>query len=254
MLAPVMFDSCADDAAEVEDMPVTSVAEMPDPLPANNPRFIHDCGESRYEVGWVIYSGLDWSGSPGREQGPWLVFAIVHVEAPHLPTLEQELAIARGHLGRSDYVFKHQRAKSSNDVHNLFYEAIGRVPWNAHVLMLDKRAWIDRRDKRTRGIDRISDGVITLVVGCPDDVVANQVLYIDLPPAEERVIQNYRTAIRKALKGIRRTGFKNVRPCPDHRQHGTIVQVADMIAGEVREHEGLSSPFLRKLGSRVRLV
>lgn len=203
----------------------------------------------------MIYSGVDWSGSPGREQGPWLVFAIVHVGATDLPSLELALANARRNLGRDpDYAFKHSRAKSFVDVHHRFYEAIRRVSWHAHVHMLDKAGWSGQRVKGSRGTDCICDGLVALVIGCPIAVVAHQVLFIDLPPTEASTVQSYRTAMRKSLKGIRRTGFKNVRPCPDHRQHGAIIQVADMIAGEVREHKGLAGPFLPELRSRVRLV
>ncbi len=40
----------------------------------------------------MIYSGLDWSGSPGPEHGPWLVLAIAHVDEVDLETLDTELA------------------------------------------------------------------------------------------------------------------------------------------------------------------
>ncbi len=214
-----------------------------------------DCPFSGMGPRGVIYSGLDWSGSPGREQGPWLVFAVVHVGAADLTSLDSALADARRYLGRDpDYAFRHSRAKSFLDVHRRFYEAIGHVPWHGHVHMLDKAAWSGQRVKGSRGTDCICDGLVALVIGCPIAVVAHQVLFIDLPPAEESTVQSYRMAMRKSLKGIRRTGFKNVRPCPDHRQQGAIIQVADMIAGEVREHGGLAGPFLPGLRSRLSLV
>jgi hypothetical protein len=203
----------------------------------------------------VIYSGLDWSGSPGEEQGPWLAFAIVHVDAADLPKIEQMLSEARVRLSpERDLVFKHSRLKSSAEAHRRFYEAVNGVDWSAHVHLLDKTAWNRQHGKGARGIDCIRDGITRLVAHCPDAVVANQVLFIDLPRAEEKLVQDYRMSIRKALKAIRRTGFRNVRPCPDHRQHGDIVQMADMIAGELREHEGLAGPFLPGLGSRIQLV
>jgi len=172
-----------------------------------------------------------------------------------LPALDAALATARTRLGFDPgYVFKHTRAKCSNDIHDRFYEALHPIAFAAHVRVMDKAAWRDQHAGRTRGADSICDGIIDLILGCPDHVVARQVLYIDLPANEEKTIQTYRTSIRRALTGVRRTGLRDVRPCPDHRQHGGIIQVADMIAGEVREHEGLRGPYLPALGSRVRLV
>ncbi len=203
----------------------------------------------------MIYSGLDWSGSPGTEQGPWLVFAVVHLDQSDLPALDAALATARTRLGFDPgYLFKHTRAKRSNAIHDRFYEALRPVDFAVRVLMMDKVAWGNQHAGRTRAADSISDGIVELVLGCPDHVVARQVLYIDLPASEEKSVQTYRTAIRRALAGVRRTGFRDVRPCPDHRQQGGIIQVADMLAGEVREQEGLLGPYLPTLSSRIRLV
>lgn len=203
----------------------------------------------------MMYSGLDWSGSPGLDQGPILVFAIVHIEESDLPSLDQAVATARLRLGRDDrYAFKHTRVKSFPEVHREFYDSVRRVPWRAHVYTLEKQIWRSQQGSAARGLDCIRDGIVALVLGCPDSVVANQILFIDLPSQEERIIQDYRTSMRQALRGARRSGFKNVRPCPDHRQHGALIQVADMIAGEVREHGFQSGPFLPTLGNRIKDV
>ena len=117
----------------------------------------------------MIYSGLDWSGSPGTEQGPWLVFAVVHIEDLDMPALAAVLATARARLGFDPgYVFKHTRAKRSNDIHDRFYEALRPMPFAAHVRMMNKAAWRSQHAGRARGADCICDGIVDLIVGCPD--------------------------------------------------------------------------------------
>jgi hypothetical protein len=93
------------------------------------------------------------------------------------------------------------------------------------------------------------------VFGCADSLVADQRLFVVLPSSERRIIRTWRTALRKALKSGARQSIGNIQPCPDHRQkYGDIVQVADMIAGEVHEQAGLGGPNLATMSSRIRLV
>jgi hypothetical protein len=203
----------------------------------------------------MIYSGLDWSGSPGKEQGRWLVFAAAHIDRCDIPTLDAELAAARMRLGLPpNYVFSHNGA-SLRTLTEVF-DMIARVPVTAHAHMLDKAAWTAQQAGKPTGADCLCAGVVTLATRCPNYVVAKQILYIDLPGNEEGAITRYRTEIRRALTAARprRTGFSDVRPCPDHRLQGGLIQVADMIAGEVRARNGLNGPHLVRLGSATQLV
>jgi hypothetical protein len=137
-----------------------------------------------------------------------------------------------------------------------FFSAVSRVAITGHAHMLDKARWSAAQQRKPTGPDCIRDGIISLILACPESVVADMVLYIDLPPEEANVVARLRTEIRQALRSARprRAGFRNVRPCPDHRRHGGIIQVADMIAGEVREREGIAGPHLQRLVPRIRLV
>ena len=202
----------------------------------------------------MIYSGLDWSGSPGFEpHDPLLVLAIVHFDEQVLPDLGRELAAVRMTLRlRSNYPFKHLSA--SPPVHHHVFAALSRLAMSAHVHIVDKSTWTKQYIRQSSGPDRICDGLITPVLGCPDSVVANQRLFVDLERKDLSVVRNQRTALRQALRGIGRQPFGNVQPCPDHRLHGGIIQVADMIAGEVREQGGLSGPYLSALGAKIRIV
>ena len=86
-------------------------------------------------------------------------------------------------------------------MHREFYDSIQRVPWSAHVYTLETQDWRCRQGASARGLDCIRDGIVALVLGCPDRLVANQILYIDLLSREERLVQDYRTSMRQALRG-----------------------------------------------------
>lgn len=79
-------------------------------------------------------------------------------------------------------------------------------------------------------------------------------LLIDLPRSEKGIVDAFRTIIRKELRQAWRAGLRNVRPRPGHRPDGTIIQAADMIAGDVRQFDGLGGPYLPRPGARIRLV
>jgi hypothetical protein len=199
----------------------------------------------------VIYSGLDWSGSPGNTHGPWLVFAIVHIAEADLSILDAEFAVAKRYLRVAPtFVFKHDDA--ADPVKEQVFAALERTPMEAHVHILNKAAWRSAYPKRMKGNDCICGGIITLVMGCPEDVVAKQVLLVDPPSAKQ--VRELRTAISQSFRGARRTGFRDVRPRRDDGPDGSIIQAADMIAGEVRRHGDLVGPYLPALAAKINLV
>jgi hypothetical protein len=202
----------------------------------------------------VIYSGVDWSGSPGREpHDPLLVLAIVHFDEQVLPELDRELAEVRATLRLPpNYPFKHLDASMA--IHRHLFGVLSRLDMQAHVLVIDKAAWTKDYIQRSSGPERICDGVLALILGCPDPLVDGQRLFVDLERRDMNQLRDMRTAVRKALRGVARRSFANVQPCPDHRLHGGIIQVADMIAGEVHQQGGVTGPFLPALGARIRTV
>lgn len=197
----------------------------------------------------VVHSGLDWSEDIG---GPWTVIAMVSIDQDDLEDLDREFAFARRNMGRDDdFVFKHLGAKPR--VHREFYSAIVRVrSFQARVYRFDRSRWQQTFVKSAAGDPCICDGIITLAKGCPTCLVANQLLHIDLPRKPEgRIVDAFRTAIRKELRASKMVSFADVRPRPDDRRDGAIIQAADMIAGEVREIGGLGGPYLPLLGTRI---
>ena len=90
--------------------------------------------------------------------------------------------------------------------------------------------------------------------GVLSTLIKDHVLLIDLPKNEQKSVDSYRTALRKALKMSKKPPIRDMRPRPDDRQDGAIVQVADMIAGEFRKDPGLSDRYLAAIASRIHFV
>ncbi len=201
----------------------------------------------------MIYSGLDWSGSPGSEHGPWLVFAIVHVDEVDLATLDIELAKVRATL-RLDPEFSFHHSETTKPTRQAFFDALHHVPLSAHVHMLNKTVWSSVYVSGSSGDDCICDGIVSLLVRCPPGVVNDQMLYIDLPRKEGKRVQRYRTTIRQAMRRARQPAFRDMKPRPDDHVDGALIQVADMVAGEVRQESGLAGRYLPALRSRVVIV
>jgi hypothetical protein len=201
----------------------------------------------------MIYSGLDWSGSPGPEHGPWLVLAIAHVDEVDLETLDTELASTRAML-RLDSSFVFHHSETAPATREGFFAALQRVPLSVHVHMLNKATWSAEHTPASSGFDCICDGIITLLMRCPSGVIEEQMLYIDLPRREGRVVTRYRTTIRQAMRRARRPTFRDMKPRPDDQADAALIQVADMVAGEVREHSGMAGLYLPTLRTSIEIV
>jgi hypothetical protein len=199
----------------------------------------------------VIYSGLDWSEDVG---GPHGYMAMVHVDGCDLATLEIELMAARKRLGKKlDYAFKHTDEKAI--AHHHFYRAIAKVPtFTVNVYAYSRWGWTPRHSSPACGDPCICDAFISLALGCPRHLIENQILYIDYPRRERDIVVAFATALRNSMKGTLQRSFRHIRPRPDDRLEGGIIQAADMIPGEIREYPDLGGPYLPDLGSRIRIV
>lgn len=203
----------------------------------------------------MIVSGIDWSGDPGMSRGAssLMAFAIVHCNEHELPDVDTALALARLRLGLpANYVFKYQAAALRTEA--AVFAAIAELPISVHVRLIDKSAIGSRPMTPAWGKERIRMHVAELVEACPDRLVADQSLRIDLPRSELREITLISTEMRRRLRAAGRASFGKVRPCPDDSVDGAIIQLADMVAGEARERAGLHGPFLPSLTSRIQLV
>lgn len=179
----------------------------------------------------------------------------MHFSDEELATLSGALQDARASLGiPPDYVFKNNG--TGPRTREGFFRALGPLDFSAHVHVLNKRSWAATQRGKPTGPNCIRDGIVSLVMACPDEVVARQVLYLDIEPSQRTELTRLKTEIRQALRAARprRTGFADVRGCEDHRNLGAIIQVADMLAGQVNDHGGLAGPHLPSFSSRIALV
>lgn len=200
----------------------------------------------------MIYSGLDWSGSPGKERGRTIVFAALHIARDDLPRLDSALGSARSVLRLPEgHAFRHNGASSR--ARREFFGAIQHLQFSGHIFILDKVHWASQQTGKPTGPKCIRDGIIRLVEGCPDGVVARHVLYVDIDPSQKAELVSLKTDIRNALKLARprRTGYADVRGCPDTRNLGAMIQVAEMIAGEVMDYQALEGPCLTLIRDRL---
>ncbi len=192
----------------------------------------------------VIHSGIDWSGSPDHDSS--VFYAMVHIDSDHIPALEAALRVAKARLRVPEgYVFRH--VGCSDAAHRAFYDVISDVLFSARLLVVPPIP----RSAPIRGHEEIRMAIVRLVLDCPDTVVAKQKLYIDLERRDSKQVRELRTRVRRELGALGRRTFENMQPCPDHRSEGGIVQLADMLAGELREHAGVGGPYLRSISSKL---
>ena len=120
--------------------------------------------------------------------------------------------------------------------------------------MLNKAVWSAQYVSGSSGTDCICDGIVTLLAGCPRGVIAGQKLYIDIPRGEVAVVERYRTTLRQAMRRAKQPVFRDVKPRPPDARNGAVIQIADMIAGEVREHGGMAGPYLPSLRAQISVI
>lgn len=204
-------------------------------------------------------SGLDWSGSAGdprRTPGsnPRLVMVVSHIADDDLPILGIGLSRLRARLRLSpEFTFKH--LGSAHRARKVFFSTLVDIPFTAHALVIDKL--VDRDAdyfKQNTGPRQLTNAIIELIDHCPSQIVGGGTLLVDLPRRELNYIRELRTLVRKHLRANGRKSFHNIRPCPDHRLDGTIVQVANMIAGELYERGEVAGPYLPPISHRITVI
>jgi hypothetical protein len=93
-----------------------------------------------------------------------------------------------------------------------------------------------------------------LLMSLPEPAVSRQKLVVDYPTDESTKVQAIRRDLAVALRAQRRERFRSVKPCPDHRSDGAIVQLADMIAGAMHDGPRAAKGYLSLLESRIKVI
>jgi hypothetical protein len=207
----------------------------------------------------VVISGLDWSGDAGDPRktpalSPYLVTAVVHLQSDHWEALEEALARARRRRSLpTNYVFHFSGSRPQ--IREAFFDALHGVPFSAHARVVDKRHWTSAYLAETTGDARIQAEIVELIARCPDFLISKQTLLIDGHKRDAGKMVPLKTEINRRLTVAGKAGIRKVKVCPDdHPSQGAIVQVADMIAGALRDIGGARGPYLSSFSSKITLV
>lgn len=203
-------------------------------------------------------SALDWSGDPGdpsRSPGstPNLALVVVTFAVYAIPSLHDCLRRVRETRRlHADYQFHHVSSKEG--VREGFFRELAKVDLRIFARTVDKKLWDQAYLTRTNGATRLMSELVLLIKSLPDDIVTDQQLLIDLERRDQGLLRMLRQEIRRTLAFENRRGFQSIKACPDHqKQGGQLVQVADMIAGEIRR-EGIGSPCLAPISANIILI
>jgi hypothetical protein len=206
-----------------------------------------------------VISGLDWSGDAGDPKktpglSTLLVTTVVHLDVEDWGLLEAALVEARRKRSLPpNYVFHFSGSRPQ--IREAFFDELKRVPLSAHGRVFDKNLWAQSYYRETSGLARIQAGIVELMVRCPDHLIGGQTLLIDGKKSETKLIAPIKTELNRRLAIGGRTSLRRIKACPDdHQSQGAIVQVADMIAGAVRDAGSVTGPYLSGLESKITLV
>lgn len=161
-----------------------------------------------------------------------LVIGLAQIDGAELPRLAGVLAAIRHGCGL-DPRFPFRYSACSDKVRAAFFSEISVVAVTTRLVLIDKRDWFEPR-RPGRPSDWLNEAVAGLVCQCPMETIVGQVVLIDLPKNEMRAVRKMEAVIKRALKGAGIQPYPQIKPCPDTRSQGEIVQVADMFAGAFR--------------------
>jgi len=203
-------------------------------------------------------SGIDWSGDagdPDRTPGRSALLIVVSAQlaTDRVPDLAGAMEDVRRTRRLPDgFTFRYSSCRPS--IREAWFARVPSIPVEVTALVIDKRNWNRDYMRRTTGDDRVLHGVVKVVLAMPARHVAGQRLLIDYPSRERRKVDAIARAIASACRAGGQQSFSAVRPCPDDRRDGDIVQVADMIAGALRDRDRSGTALLASFGNRVKVV
>jgi len=131
------------------------------------------------------------------------------------------------------YPFKYSGSRPL--IRDAFFSALGDAPITITALVINKSAWNKEQIRATPGTVRIAQAVAGLLLAAPQEIIANQRIMIDLPSNEEKIVRLVRDEIRNRLRSEGRDSIRALKPVPDHRLQGGLIQIADMAAGLIQD-------------------
>jgi hypothetical protein len=203
-------------------------------------------------------SGLDWSGDAGdpryESQSPYLVIAAAHLAHDDLADLTTQLSDLRQRRGLPpNFVFKYSGAPRK--LVEQFFLVIGSTGVTATIVYADKREW-SPSSRRGRPRDRLNVLIARLICEADPRFIDGQVILVDRDRSEKGANRETERVVHQLLR-VRIPPVSRMpvlRPCPDHRSDGLLVQVADMFAGAIRADPTLRSPVLTPVRNNIVLI
>jgi len=191
------------------------------------------------------YGFLDWSGDSGFKfaLGSSIYLAFCLVSSQDYGTLRRGLLSLRGQLGLPG-VFEFHFAETSIAVRTAFFATLLHLPWNAVVLLVDKRE-LPAEFKKMQDTVLYGHFISYLVADAPLSVVQVKRLLVDESCKQTQLLRGMRVAMSPVLRarGIQQT--PKVRGEPAQRWDG--LQLADMLAGAVVARETSGRNYLQGL-------
>lgn len=203
----------------------------------------------------MIYSGIDWSGDPGDPDktgmSPELTIAMAQIDGGELEVLTAALAdIRRGRRLSEQFAFRYSAC--STEVRLAFFTRLAPVSVSVTAVSIDKRNWY-AQSRPGRPSEWLDQAIAELVCAAAPSTITGQVILVDRPKSETKAVRATERVIKRALKGAELQPYPQIKPCPDHKSQGHIIQVADMFAGALRD-QGPSCRYFQGFSKRLVLV
>ena len=196
------------------------------------------------------YGFLDWSGDSGFkfEVGSSLYLSLCIVSSADYSQLRRGLIGLREQLGLPRH-FEFHFARSSEVVRTVFFAGLPSLPWDASVLIVDKRH-LPRDLRKMRDPSFYGFFVGHLLASAPLETMQVKRLLIDESEKQSALVRGIRIAVSPVLRARGIQHPPKTRGEPASRWDG--LQVADMLAGAVVEREGGGKDYLQGLlGERL---
>ena len=197
------------------------------------------------------YGFVDWSGDTGFKfsSGSSTFFIVTVISSGNYANLREQLKKLKEQLGLPmsyEFHFVH----NSKTVRTAFFTVLARCEWEGAGLTVDKRK-LSKEFKKMKTSDFCSFFLGHLLARAPLDWIKVKHLLVDDSSKNSPVIKGMKLATSPVLlaRGIKKT--PKVRGEASHLSDG--IQIADMLAGALKERERGGVDYLRGLKKHLKI-
>lgn len=197
------------------------------------------------------YGFVDWSGDTGFKfsSGSPTFFIITLISSENYADLREQLRKLKEQLGLPisyEFHFVH----SSKTIRTAFFTVLAHCDWEGAGLIVDKRK-LPKEFKKMKTPDFCAFFLGHLLARAPLDWIEVKRLLVDDSSKNSPIIRGMKLAASPVLlaRGIKRT--PKVRGEAAHLSDG--IQIADMLAGALKEREQGGIDYLKGLKERIQI-